>query len=124
MSADLMPWARSMATASLPRRGWSSQVCAKSFAAYCRISPRVQKLRVSARNLVVRAPRRLRRTPQGDMHEFSAFNPVQIIAAKRDGKTLAHEEIVQLIRGYVAGEIPDHQMAALAMAICLRGMTI
>ena len=51
------------------------------------------------------------------------MNPVWIIAKKRDGGELAAEEIGQFIAGYAAGEIPDYQMSALAMAIYLRGMT-
>jgi pyrimidine-nucleoside phosphorylase len=49
-------------------------------------------------------------------------NICQIIARKRDGAALSSEEIATLVRGYVAGEIPDYQMSALAMAIYLRGM--
>jgi pyrimidine-nucleoside phosphorylase len=48
--------------------------------------------------------------------------PGQTIASKRDGSSLSADEIDRFIRGYVAGEIPDYQMAALAMAIYLRGM--
>lgn len=46
-----------------------------------------------------------------------------VIAKKRDGGELSREEIAFFIRGYVSGEIPDYQASALAMAICLRGMT-
>jgi pyrimidine-nucleoside phosphorylase len=51
------------------------------------------------------------------------MNPVWIIAKKRDGEILANEEIGHFIAGYAAGDIPDYQMSALAMAIYLRGMT-
>lgn len=47
---------------------------------------------------------------------------VEIISKKRDGRTLATEEIEWLIDGYTHGRIPDYQMAALLMAICWRGM--
>lgn len=46
-----------------------------------------------------------------------------IIQRKRRGQALSEEEIRFFIRGYTAGEIPDYQAAALAMAICLQGMT-
>ena len=49
-------------------------------------------------------------------------NPSQIIARKRDGCVLSAEELAVFVRGYATGEIPDYQMAALAMAIYLRGM--
>jgi pyrimidine-nucleoside phosphorylase len=48
---------------------------------------------------------------------------VDIIAKKRDGKSLAREEISFVVRGYTAGEIADYQMSALLMAIFLRGMS-
>src|SRR4051812_43079517 len=49
--------------------------------------------------------------------------PALIIARKRDGAALGSAEISSFIAGYSRGEIPDYQMAALAMAIYLRGMT-
>jgi pyrimidine-nucleoside phosphorylase len=48
---------------------------------------------------------------------------VELVARKRDGAALSREEIELLIRGYVGGEIPDYQMAALAMAVFFRGMS-
>ena len=50
-------------------------------------------------------------------------NPALIIAHKRDGLELTAREIEVFIRGFANGEIPDYQMAALAMAIYCRGMT-
>ncbi len=47
---------------------------------------------------------------------------VEIIAAKRDGRALTTAEIEWVIKEYTSGTIPDYQMAALAMAIVLRGM--
>ena len=47
----------------------------------------------------------------------------EIIARKRDGHELRDEEIAFFIRGVTDGTIPDYQIAALLMAIYLRGMT-
>ena len=47
---------------------------------------------------------------------------VDIIEKKRWGEELTEEEIRWWIRRYVAGEIPDYQVSALLMAICLNGM--
>lgn len=41
---------------------------------------------------------------------------VDLIEKKRDGGELSTAEISYLINGYVSGEIPDYQIAALAMA--------
>jgi pyrimidine-nucleoside phosphorylase len=45
-----------------------------------------------------------------------------LIERKRDGGRLAADEIHSLIGGYVRGDVPDYQMAALAMAVFFRGM--
>jgi thymidine phosphorylase len=46
-----------------------------------------------------------------------------IIAKKRDGLALRRDEIAAFVGGFARGDIPDYQMAALAMAIYCRGMT-
>lgn len=48
---------------------------------------------------------------------------VDLIAKKRDGGELTQAEIDDLIQAYTAGNIPDYQMSALAMAIYFRGMS-
>jgi pyrimidine-nucleoside phosphorylase len=48
---------------------------------------------------------------------------VDIILSKRDGRTLAREEIRFFVDGVTAGTLPDYQASALLMAILLRGMT-
>ncbi len=52
-----------------------------------------------------------------------SLRTVEIIAAKRDGKELPASALQQLIDGFVAGTVPDYQMAAFAMAVVWRGMT-
>lgn len=48
---------------------------------------------------------------------------VDLIQKKRDGLELSSEEIKWIIDGYVAGDVPDYQMSALAMAIYFKGMS-
>jgi pyrimidine-nucleoside phosphorylase len=48
---------------------------------------------------------------------------VDIIIDKRNGKELSQEALQFLIHGYVAGEIPDYQIAAWAMAVFFQGMS-
>lgn len=45
-----------------------------------------------------------------------------LIVKKRNGDTLTKEEIEFMINGYVKGDIPDYQMAAMLMAIYFVGM--
>lgn len=53
----------------------------------------------------------------------SALFPQHIIARKRDGHSLTREEIDAFVRGATDGSWADYQLAALLMAIVLRGMS-
>lgn len=46
-----------------------------------------------------------------------------LLDKKREGHALGSAEIREFVEGFTRGEIPDYQMAALAMAICCKGMT-
>jgi len=48
---------------------------------------------------------------------------VDIIIKKRDKKVLTEQEIKFFIENFTAGEIPDYQASAWAMAVLLNGMT-
>src|SRR5712692_3337256 len=48
---------------------------------------------------------------------------LEIISRKRDGGEHTPDEIEFLLSGYLRGDIPDYQMAAWLMAVCIRGMT-
>ncbi len=48
---------------------------------------------------------------------------VDLIIKKRDGGELEPDEIRRLVRGCVAGEIPDYQLAAWLMAVYFRGLS-
>ena len=56
---------------------------------------------------------------QGDIY----MRMYDIIQHKRDKKELSGEEIQFFVEEYTAGNIPDYQAAALAMAIFFNGMT-
>lgn len=45
-----------------------------------------------------------------------------LLVKKRQGHPLTHREIRFLIDGYCRNEIPDYQMSAFAMAVCIQGM--
>jgi pyrimidine-nucleoside phosphorylase len=47
-----------------------------------------------------------------------------LISRKRDGEELSSREIHTLISGFTAGEVPDYQMSAFAMAVYFNGMTL
>ena len=51
------------------------------------------------------------------------MQPLEVIGRKRDGAEHSPEEIELLLSGYLGGEVPDYQMAAWLMAVCIRGMT-
>ena len=46
----------------------------------------------------------------------------RLIERKRDGHPLTPDEWHAIVRAYVAGEVPDYQMSALAMAVFFRGL--
>jgi len=48
---------------------------------------------------------------------------LELIGRKRDGGEHPPEEIEFLLSGFLKGDIPDYQMAAWLMAVCIRGMT-
>ena len=48
---------------------------------------------------------------------------VDIIARKRDGHALTHEQLDFAVEGITSGAVPDYQASALLMAITLQGMT-
>src|SRR4030081_3508736 len=48
---------------------------------------------------------------------------LEVISRKRDGGEHPPEEIEFLLNGYLTGQVPDYQMAAWLMAVCIRGMT-
>ncbi|PSQ73210.1 MAG: thymidine phosphorylase, partial [Bacteroidetes bacterium QH_6_64_77] len=54
---------------------------------------------------------------------MSDLNPVQLLAAKRDGKALSDDALKALIDGYTDGEVPDYQMSAFLMAAYLNGLS-
>lgn len=49
------------------------------------------------------------------------MNFVEVIARKRDGGELTREEIRYFVEGAARGFLPDVQLAAMLMALCLRG---
>jgi pyrimidine-nucleoside phosphorylase/thymidine phosphorylase len=51
------------------------------------------------------------------------MNVLEVLARKRDGLEHSLEEIRFLLDGYLAGSIPDYQVAAWLMAVTTRGMT-
>ena len=48
---------------------------------------------------------------------------VDVIRKKRDGRPLARAEVEAFVRAATYGTWPDYQLAALLMAIVLRGMS-
>ena len=48
------------------------------------------------------------------------MNFLSLIESKRDGQTFSLDQIGGFVSAYVAGKVPDYQMAAMLMAICCR----
>jgi len=51
------------------------------------------------------------------------FDTVEVIRTKRDGAALSDAQIDWVIAAYTRGAVADEQMAALAMAVLLRGLS-
>ena len=51
------------------------------------------------------------------------MNALEVIGRKRDGGEHPPEEIGFLLQGCLDGSVPDYQVSAWLMAVCLRGMT-
>ena len=45
-----------------------------------------------------------------------------LIMKKKEGEALTKEEIDFIVEGYTNGTIPDYQMSAFLMAVCLKEM--
>jgi pyrimidine-nucleoside phosphorylase len=54
---------------------------------------------------------------------MSDFNPVRLIAAKRDGEALSAGDLTAFVDAYTEGTVPDYQMSAFLMAAYLNGLT-
>ncbi len=50
------------------------------------------------------------------------FNPIPLIVRKRDGGACSPDEIHELVRAFLAGEVADYQMSAWLMAALVRGL--
>ncbi len=48
---------------------------------------------------------------------------LDIITKKRYGQVLTKEELAYIFNGYLQGEVPDYQMSAFLMAICIQDMS-
>ncbi len=50
------------------------------------------------------------------------MNMYDLITKKKNGQVLAEDEITFIVDGFTKGVIPDYQMSAFLMAVCLKGM--
>ncbi|WP_295074961.1 thymidine phosphorylase [Ruminococcus sp.] len=51
------------------------------------------------------------------------MNIIDIINKTKKSQELSEDEILWLVNGYTNGDIPDYQMSAWLMAVCLNGLT-
>src|SRR6185295_10467293 len=70
-------------------------------------------------------PGRVRAGAPGGAREdgVSDLGVVALIERKKRGGELSEAELRALLEGYVAGDVPDYQLAAWLMAVCWRGMS-
>ncbi len=54
---------------------------------------------------------------------MESFRMTDCIRATKHGETLSDDDIRALIQGVTSGEIPDYQLSAWLMAVCLRGLS-
>ena len=47
---------------------------------------------------------------------------IDLLQKKKRGERLSREEIAYFVQGVTDGSIPDYQISAFTMAVCLRGM--
>lgn len=52
------------------------------------------------------------------------LNMVDLILKKEKGEELTEEELSFIVNGFVAGSVPEYQMAAFLMAVYFKGMTV
>jgi pyrimidine-nucleoside phosphorylase len=52
----------------------------------------------------------------------SRFDPLRVVAAKRDGREVSDGDLHRFILGYARGDIPDHLASAFLMAAYLNGL--
>ena len=52
-----------------------------------------------------------------------SMQPLELVVKKRDGGEHTEAELASLVGAYLDGSMPDYQMSAWLMAVCLRGMT-
>lgn len=55
---------------------------------------------------------------------MDSVRTVDIIDKKRRGMELSFSELSHMVNGFTKGDIPDYQMSAFMMAICLKGMSL
>jgi pyrimidine-nucleoside phosphorylase len=54
---------------------------------------------------------------------MATLPPAELIKKKRNGYSLSEAELRYMVEGFVAGQVPEYQMAALLMSIYFKGMT-
>ena len=55
--------------------------------------------------------------------EVKILNIIDIINKTKRAIPLSDEEMTYVVNGYTSGDIPDYQMSAWLMAVCLNGLT-